>query len=105
MLKARRHADKRQPYIGVVYEAGKRVAPLILIAVLLLGSINLPAAEETSRVPRWEPHDFAFTDPATSTNPFQVPFSAAVTGPKGTHFIVPGFYDGAATWKIRVLPT
>jgi Protein of unknown function (DUF4038)/Domain of unknown function (DUF5060)/Putative collagen-binding domain of a collagenase len=55
-------------------------------------------------VPRWQPHDFAFTAKANPTNPFLVSFSAAVTGPDGKSFTLPGFFDGNGTWKIRVSP-
>jgi len=57
------------------------------------------------QVPRWQPHDFAFHVDRTREGPFQVPFSAEVTGPGGVKLTVPGFYDGDGTWKVRVAPT
>jgi beta-galactosidase/beta-glucuronidase len=57
------------------------------------------------QVPRWQPQDFAFHGDRTPEGPFQVPFSAEVTGPDGVKLTVPGFYDGDGTWKIRVSPT
>ncbi len=65
---------------------------------------TLGAAEEVS-VPRWQPHDFSFTVDAVVANPFTAEFSAVVTGPNGKSFKLPGFFDGNATWKIRVSPT
>jgi len=64
-----------------------------------------PAGSSTSpvRVPRWQPQDFAFHVDRATESPFQVPFSAEVTGPGGVTLNVPGFYDG--TWKVRVAPT
>ena len=56
-------------------------------------------------MPRWQPHDFAFTNQSEAENPFQVQFSAEVTGPDRTRLVVPGFYDGNGTWKIRLSPT
>src|ERR1019366_2796958 len=57
------------------------------------------------RIPRWQPHDFAFTNRSEAENPFQVPFTAEVTGPDGAKLVLPGFYDGNGTWKVRVSPT
>jgi hypothetical protein len=58
-----------------------------------------------ARIPRWQPHDFAFHVDRATQGPFQVPLSAEVTGPGGVKLIVPGFYDGDGTWKVRVAPT
>jgi hypothetical protein len=58
-----------------------------------------------SRISRWQPHDFTFTNRAEPANPFRVPFSAEVTGPNNAKLTIPGFYDGNGTWKIRVSPT
>ena len=62
-------------------------------------------AASSIQVPRWQPHDFAFHVDRTPEEPFQVPFSAEVTGPGGVKLTVPGFYDGDGTWKVRVSPT
>jgi Protein of unknown function (DUF4038)/Domain of unknown function (DUF5060) len=64
-----------------------------------------PQAGAAIRIPRWQPHDFAFTNRSEAANPFQGPFSAEVTGPNQTRLVLPGFYDGDGTWKIRVSPT
>ena len=56
-------------------------------------------------IPRWQPHDFAFPADVSVPNPFLVDFSAAVTGPNGITFTLPGFYDGKGIWKIRAAPT
>ncbi|MFP4056384.1 MAG: DUF4038 domain-containing protein [Candidatus Brocadiia bacterium] len=62
-------------------------------------------ARPTVRVPRWEPHDFAFRSAARPANPFRVAFCAEVRGPGGVGFLAPGFYDGRGTWKVRLAPT
>lgn len=62
-------------------------------------------AAESVKVPRWQPHDFAFTARAQVENPFAVSFLATVKGPDGVVMTLPGFYDGNETWKIRVSPT
>ena len=55
--------------------------------------------------PRWQPRDFSFTAQAQPPNPFMSSLAATVKGPAGQIFRVPGFFDGAGTWKIRVAPT
>jgi hypothetical protein len=57
------------------------------------------------QVPLWQPQDFSFTNAAGATNPFLVPFSAELAGPKATRLVLPGFYDGNHVWKVRVSPT
>jgi hypothetical protein len=49
-------------------------------------------------------HDFAFTA-QISGNPFDVELRGEFTGPGGVRLVVPGFYDGENTWKIRFSPT
>lgn len=68
------------------------------------------AAESASasagiQVPRWQPHDFAFRIDQSPDKPFQVQFSAEAAGPGGVKLTLPGFYDGEATWKVRLAPT
>lgn len=79
---------------------------LFLVAVVLLASWSpSSAAADSVKVPRWQPHDFAFTAKERVENPFAVSFLATVKGPDGVTLILPGFYDGNETWKIRVAPT
>jgi hypothetical protein len=61
--------------------------------------------DDLPEVPRWEPHDFAFTASEAQDNPFEIDLSAKVMGPDGQTFTLPGFYDGNRTWKVRVSPT
>ena len=70
------------------------------IAVMICGIVSTLIANET--VARWEPRDFTFSCSAPPTNPFQVVLSADVTGPNGVKLTMPGFYDGAGLWKVRV---
>ncbi len=81
----------------------KYITTALLTAVLACLTARVNAA--TPDVPRWQPHDFSFTAKTDSPNPFQVPFSADVTGPDGKKFTTLGFYDGENTWKIRISPT
>jgi hypothetical protein len=84
----------------------RRMQVLVTITVMLTGVGHTPGnAAAPVQVPRWQPQDFAFRVEKASEGPFQVPFSAEVTGPSGVKLIVPGFYDGNRTWKVRVAPT
>jgi hypothetical protein len=76
--------------------------PFVTITVLwsLLGLCVSTAAN----VPRWQPHDFAFTSKAKPQNPFMSTFSATVKGPDGKEFTTPGFFDGSGVWKVRLAP-
>ncbi len=73
----------------------------VVFAACLCGYSKLAVASEI-QVPRWVPHDFEFTGPTALANPFQVAFSADVTGPAGAKLTVPGFYDGNGMWKVRI---
>lgn len=78
-----------------------KVIVILLIAVNLLCGIVQAAVV----VKCYQPHDFSFQTVTPVGNPYQVGFSAVVTGPNGMTFILPGFFDGNATWKIRISPT
>jgi len=76
------------------------------VAGIVFAGMNLSvSAADTPAVPCWQPRDFSFTAKAQPANPFMVAFSATVTGPDGKTITMPGFFDGAGTWKIRVAPT
>ncbi len=72
------------------------------ITLFLALASRTMAASTPIEVPRWEPHDFGFSCSSVEGNPFNVAFSAEVTGPGGVKLNVPGFYDGNGTWKVRI---
>ncbi len=76
-----------------------------LTAIIPLAALAFSASAADQAVPRWQPHDFTFLSKAPTDNPFQTPFSAEVKSLEGKTFILPGFYDGDNTWKIRISPT
>jgi hypothetical protein len=80
-------------------------ALLLAWAVLTLVAPALAADPPEKRVERWEPVDLPFQSKPAPENPFLVPFSAEVRGPGGITLEMPGFFDGDATWVIRVSPT
>ena len=75
---------------------------LARLALALAGAgALLPAAVN---VQQYNTHDFVFRAKAPG-NPFDVALAGDFTGPDGVRLRVPGFYDGADTWKIRFSPT
>src|ERR1700678_3852294 len=68
------------------------------------GAKQVSTAEFQAELPQWQAHDFSFYANATSGNPFEIAFSAEVTGPSGLSLTVPGFYDGQGIWKVRIAP-
>lgn len=76
---------------------------LLAEAVISQTSVNSNAqTSKTVEVDRWQPHDFSFKSSEPVENPFRVRFTATVNGPSGDSFELPGFYDGAGVWKVRV---
>ena len=82
-----------------------RQSRIAFVLLALAAAVVGRSAAAAPAVPVWQPHDFAFTATAQPENPFTVPFSATVTAPDGKTFVLPGFFDGDSTWKIRVAPT
>jgi hypothetical protein len=75
------------------------------IAICEMRHTGWAARPTRSAVQRWQPHDFIFECTDVSSNPFEISFSADVSGPNGVHWTTPGFYDGDCTWKIRLTPS
>ncbi len=74
------------------------------VGLISLGSAPICVAPAPAvEVRRWQTYDIAFKSTTRHDNPFQVDFSAEVTGPGGIHFTQLGFYDDG-TWKIRLGP-
>ena len=75
------------------------------VGLLLILTASVFAAE--SATPRqWRVSEFTFTASDThETQPLAVEFSAVFTGPDGSAYNVPGFWDGGDTWKLRFTPT
>ncbi len=74
----------------------------LLLVIAFAPSIARSAEPPAVVVPRWQPHDFAFTAEAKVANPFLVRFTATVRGPAGQTIETAGFHDGGNTWTLRV---
>jgi len=56
-------------------------------------------------VSRWQSHEVVLESAKARSNPFdQVEVRGVLTAPDGRVWSVPGFWDGAATWRIRISP-
>lgn len=79
---------------------------ILLVLALVLTMFSIMPISAYSDVERWHPYDLPFTTTNSYTNPFQnVTMSATFTGPGSTTLVIPGFYTGSNTWKIRFAPT
>ena len=78
---------------------------LVLSAVAMLTTSGPNGLGVQNRVRLWQPYDFAFTEHSEVANPFQVLFSAEVTGPNRTRLVLPGFYDDWITVERERLQT
>lgn len=87
------------------------MAPLLVVLLLLLGG----CARDGSSVARWHKLELSFEGPPSASagevNPFAIRFDVHFSGPEGTEYRVPGFYDGngrggrdGSAWKIRFAP-
>jgi len=61
------------------------------------------AGPAAAGVEQWHPVDIKLG--GTSTSQLTDRLSATFTGPGGVKLVVPGFFDGAAGWKVRFAPT
>ena len=83
----------------------KQFSLITLLGLLALTAIGVSAnAAKRVAVPRWQPHDFVFKSDVKVANPFKVEFTAEVKDPVGKAFMLPGFFDGNGSWKVRVSP-
>jgi Protein of unknown function (DUF4038)/Domain of unknown function (DUF5060)/Putative collagen-binding domain of a collagenase len=76
------------------------------LGFLALAAIGISAnAAGRVAVRRWQPHDFVFKAKVKMANPFKVELTAEIRGSDGKTFMLPGFFDGDDSWKVRVSPT
>jgi hypothetical protein len=74
------------------------------VACLALLSLTLGA--QTMEYRQWRPAEFSFQAEDTYEHtPLGVRFGARFTGPDGSVYDVPGFWDGGQTWRLRFAPT
>jgi len=80
-----------------------------LLLVLFGASVFVLAGKPVLQVQKWNPIDLEFKTEVTwrfsPTDPFEIDFYAEVIGPDNIKLIIPGFYTGDNSWKIRFSPT
>ncbi len=77
---------------------------LFVALAIVVGAGHPALTADVVSVPRWTPHDFSFAADTTVANPFATELDVVIVGPGGTSFVLPGFFDGNGTWKVRVAP-
>ncbi|MBC7827138.1 MAG: DUF5060 domain-containing protein, partial [Chitinophagaceae bacterium] len=82
----------------------KQLSRFLFLSAFLLLLVDKTEGKAV-KVQRWQPYDFEFKSKELTSNPFTINFSAEAVGPGNTKLILPGFYDGNGTWKIRFAPT
>ena len=76
----------------------------LFLALLLLPLAGFATGKMTV-VPKWHRFDYSLKSSVTYSNPLQdVTVTATIVGPLGDTHIVPGFWDGGRTWRIRFAP-
>src|SRR5437870_933290 len=71
-----------------------------LLLMALAAAAEVPAQD--AAVPLWGRFEAAFTA-AEDTSP-DADFSVEFSSPSGRQRVVPGFWDGGRTWRVRFLP-
>ncbi|MDX9981344.1 MAG: DUF4038 domain-containing protein [Lentisphaeria bacterium] len=73
---------------------------------LLLATLGTVMAGGPAETRQWRVAEFTFTARETHAGvPLGVRFGARFTGPDGSVYHVPGFWDGGQTWRVRFAPT
>lgn len=77
----------------------------VATALFLSTAAVLSAWAAEREVPKWGRFEASFQSSVTYDNPVQkAALTVAFTPPKGDPIKVPGFWDGAQTWKVRFTP-
>lgn len=76
---------------------------LTLTTLVFPGLYSVASAQST--VPRYGLFENAFKSSANYQNPYtELDAEAEITGPDGSKRVVPLFWDGGKTWKLRISP-
>src|SRR5580765_2594175 len=71
----------------------------VLVASAATRSIRLPVAGKWERFEVKLKSDVAYTNP-----PHQAEINGIFVSPNGERMVVPGFWDGGKTWRVRFSP-
>lgn len=85
-----------------------RTLILIVAAALVTAGCATTAPVATRKpavVPKWSPHEIAFSAGRSYAAPFQeVDLRVTFFAPDGERFTVPGFWNGGRDWRVRFSP-
>ena len=81
-----------------------RRVPVWVLPVLLALPPMLCVAADAPMAPRWKRFEHQFQSEVAYPNPGRVSLRVVVRSPQGETQVVPGFWDGGKTWRVRVLP-
>ncbi len=78
---------------------GSRLAGFIFLAAMVH---TQPLVAE---IRQWQVVELEFTAKHDHVKPMELQFMAAFIGPDERHYLVPGFWDGKRSWRVRFAPT
>jgi hypothetical protein len=82
------------------------MSPIYAVGAVAALGLLAPRAAVAKRVPQGQPVDVVLSASGSFPNPMQdVDLTAVLTGPNGQELILPGFWDGGRTFRIRFTPT
>ncbi|MCU0644946.1 MAG: DUF5060 domain-containing protein, partial [bacterium] len=84
----------------------------VLVILALFFRISFASGQVVSKsyhkneVEKYHLFEVSLRSDSTYENPYtQVALSALVLGPGGTEYSIDGYWQGGATWKLRIMPT
>ena len=84
------------------HDTGRRHAATASGAVIL--ALALAAVAQGAEVRRYGVFEATFTATREYADPLEVDLQVEFTGPEGAREVVPGFWDGGRTWRVRFSP-
>jgi len=78
----------------------------MLASILTISAGAFKPSEADYIVERWRMQELSFTSTADYANPFgDIELDVIFTGPDNVTMVMPAFWDGGDTWKVRFAPT
>ncbi|HTG45082.1 MAG TPA: DUF5060 domain-containing protein, partial [Verrucomicrobiae bacterium] len=76
-----------------------------MVTVFIALTTSSRTAERPTLIPKWQRFEASFQSRTTYANPVQdVTVSILFTSPAGDNAVVPAFWDGGKTWRVRFSP-
>ena len=82
----------------------RKVVFILILSILFLSPLCMGINAQAA-VGKWEVFELTLTANSTYTNPYtDVTLTATFTSPTNNTIVMPGFWDGEQTWKVRMAP-